>query len=128
MIKIIQRWGAVFKRDALLLWFARKHPDTPLLTKVLCVTTLLYAISPIDLVPDVIPILGFVDDAIALPILMWLAIRILPPAVADSCGTQAEEWMRKRSAKGKSYLATVLAVLLALALWFTVIYLIWRSI
>lgn len=128
MIKTIQKWGAVIRHDALLLWFARKHPDTPLLTKVFCAATLLYAISPVDLVPDVIPILGFVDDVIVVPILMWLAIRILPSSVATACATQAEEWMRKRVAAGKSYLMCVLVAVLTVALWFTVIFLIWRSI
>lgn len=128
MIKTIQRWGTVIKRDALLLWFARKHPDTPLLTKVLCVATLLYAVSPIDFVPDIIPILGLLDDAIVLPILMWLAIRILPASVTISCGAQAEEWMRKRMANGKSIFVAVLIALVLIALWVTMIYMIWRSI
>lgn len=123
LIKIIQRWGAVIKRDAVMLWFARKHPDTPLLAKILCVMTLLYALSPIDLIPDFIPVLGFIDDAILLPILIWLAIKMLPPQVTTSCRLQADEWMRRGGSKPKSYAGAVLI----LALWCVVAYLIWRS-
>src|SRR3546814_3980709 len=58
--------------------------SSDLLAKILCVATLLYALSSIDLIPDFIPVLGFVDDAILLPGLIWLAIRMLPPQVVAS--------------------------------------------
>jgi uncharacterized membrane protein YkvA (DUF1232 family) len=124
MIKTIRQWAKAIKRDAVMLWFARKHPDTPLLAKILCVATLLYALSPIDLIPDFIPVLGFVDDAILLPGLIWLAIRMLPPQVITSCRIQADDWMRRGAAKPKSYAGAILIV----ALWCAVAYLIWRSI
>lgn len=124
MIGTIRKWAKALKRDAVMLWFARKHPDTPLLAKILCIATLLYALSPIDLIPDFIPVLGFVDDAILLPGLIWLAIRMLPPQVVASCRLEAEEWMRRGAAKPKSYVGAVFIVLL----WCAVIYLIWRVI
>lgn len=123
MIKTIRLWAKAIKRDAVMLWFARKHPDTPLLAKILCVATLLYALSPIDLIPDFIPVLGFIDDAILLPILIWLAIKMLPPQVRTSCRLQADEWMALGGSKPKSYAGAVLI----LALWCVVVYLIWRS-
>lgn len=65
-------WAKLIKRDVMTLWFARSHPDTPWHTKAMGVLVLAYALSPIDLIPDFIPLLGFVDDAILLPVLIWL--------------------------------------------------------
>lgn len=121
MIKTIRDWARAIKRDAVMLWFARKHPDTPLLAKILCVATLLYALSPIDLIPDFISVLGFVDDAILLPGLIWLAIWMLPPQVIVTCRIQGEEWIRSGEDKPKSYVGAMLVV----AVWCAVIYLVW---
>ncbi|KMZ12137.1 hypothetical protein BHUM_06415 [Candidatus Burkholderia humilis] len=66
------------KRDSMTLWFAYRDPRTPMLVKLLCVFVVAYALSPIDLIPDFIPVLGYLDDALLLPGLTWLAIRLLP--------------------------------------------------
>lgn len=65
----IRSWTRRIKRDAVTLWFVCKHPDTPLPAKALCAIIVAYALSPIDLIPDFIPILGYLDDAIVLPLL-----------------------------------------------------------
>lgn len=83
------------KRDALMLWFARRHPDTPIVAKVLCVFAVAYALSPIDLIPDFIPVLGYIDDAILLPALIWMAIRLLPAHVIEACRAEAESWLAR---------------------------------
>ena len=57
----IRAWAKRIKRDAVTLWFAYRHPDTPLLVKALCVFVVAYALSPIDLIPDFIPG-GYIDD------------------------------------------------------------------
>lgn len=59
-----------------MLWFASRHPQMPWLPKIIAVVAVAYAFSPIDLIPDFIPILGFIDDAVILPILIWLAVRL----------------------------------------------------
>ena len=63
------------------LWFACRHPATPWAPKILCLFVVGYALSPIDLIPDFIPVLGYLDDVLLLPGLIWLAVRLLPPAV-----------------------------------------------
>ena len=88
----IRNWARRIKRDALMLWFARRHPDTPFLTKALCVVTVAYALSPIDLIPDFIPLLGYLDDLLLLPLGIWLAIRLMPPAILSECRAQALAW------------------------------------
>lgn len=118
----IRAWARRIKRDVMVLWFARKHPDTPLLAKVICVLAVLYALSPIDLVPDFVPILGYVDDMLLLPALIWLAVRLLPPQVLASCREQANNWMSQQDRKPTSYVGAVIVVLL----WGVATYLVWR--
>ena len=83
-----------------------------------------YALSPIDLIPDFIPVLGYVDDVLLLPGLIWLAIRLLPTEVLVECRGQADEWMQKMGSKPSSragafaIVALWLAVGVALWLWF----------
>ena len=71
----IRAWARRIKRDAVMLWFARRHRDTPFLAKALCVFTVAYALSPIDLIPDFVPVLGYVDDALLLPSLICARTR-----------------------------------------------------
>jgi hypothetical protein len=81
-----------------------------------------YALSPIDLIPDFIPVLGYVDEVLLLPGLIWLAIRLLPPQVLEESRAQAEEWMRTKGSKPSSRAGAVLIVFLWLAIaaasWF----------
>lgn len=104
-----------------MLWFARRHPSTPLLAKMLCVLAVAYALSPIDLIPDFIPILGLLDELILLPAMIWLAVRLLPDLVVEACRQQAREWLEARKAKPRSYMGAVLIILLwsaaAYGLW-----------
>ena len=62
----VSRWARRIKRDAVMLWFARRHPDTPFFAKALCFLAVAYALSPIDLIPDAVPGAGLVDDATVL--------------------------------------------------------------
>ena len=122
IMKVVSLWAKSIKRDAVMLWFARKHPDTPLLAKIVCVVAVLYALSPIDLVPDFIPILGYIDDALLLPAMVWLAVRLLPPQVLVLCRQQADDWMKQRGFKPRSYVGAVIMV----AIWCLIGYLCWR--
>ncbi|MDO8304716.1 YkvA family protein [Herminiimonas sp.] len=122
MNEAIKNWARRIKRDAVMLWFARRHPDTPLLAKVICVLAVLYALSPIDLVPDFVPILGYVDDALLLPAMIWLAVRLLPSHVVALCRAQADDWMTVQGSKPQSYIGAAIIV----ALWLVFAYLCWR--
>ena len=72
-------WARAIKRDLGVLWLARKDPRVPRAAKVVAVAALAYALSPIDLIPDVIPVLGQVDDLILVPLLIWAALHLIPP-------------------------------------------------
>lgn len=95
-------WARRIKRDAVTLWFARKHPRTPWTAKALGLFVVAYALSPIDLIPDFIPVLGYLDDVLLLPALIWLTVRLLPPDVLAECRAQAEDWLVREGGKPRS--------------------------
>jgi len=107
-----RQWARHIKRDALTLWFARNHPDTPWHAKALAVVVLAYALSPIDLIPDFIPVLGYLDDVLLLPALIWLAVRLLPPHVLAQARERAQDWMDRQGARPRSRVGAVLIVVL----------------
>lgn len=117
----IRAWAKRIKRDGVTLWFAYRHPDTPPLVKALCVFVVAYALSPIDLIPDFIPVLGHLDDVLLLPGLIWLAIRLLPAEVVASSRVQADLWMANEGKRPKSYAGAILIV----AMWVLVGYGAW---
>lgn len=106
----LKTWAKRIKRDGVTLWFAGKDPRTPWYAKALGVLVVAYALSPIDLIPDFIPVLGYVDDVLLLPVLIWLTIKLLPSDVISDCRQQADEWMRKKGAKPRSVLGAILIV------------------
>jgi uncharacterized membrane protein YkvA (DUF1232 family) len=77
-----------------------------------------YALSPIDLIPDFIPVLGYVDDVLLLPALIWFAVRLLPDHVVQECRAHAEEWIAKEKMKPTSYAGAAAIVVL----WAAVLY------
>jgi uncharacterized membrane protein YkvA (DUF1232 family) len=121
----LKRWARRIKRDGVTLWFAGRDSRTPWHAKALGVFVVAYALSPIDLIPDFIPVLGYIDDVLLLPGLIWLTIRLLPKDVLAECRGQADAWMQTQGAKPSSRVGAVLIVLLWLAagvggwLWFT---------
>ena len=118
----INTWAKRIKRDGVTLWFAGKHPLTPWYAKALGLFVVAYALSPIDLIPDFIPVLGYLDDVILLPVLIWLTVKLLPSEVLAQCRIQADEWMRVEGAKPRSQFGAVLIVavwlLVGTGLWF----------
>jgi uncharacterized membrane protein YkvA (DUF1232 family) len=106
----LKAWAKPIKRDGITLWFAGKDLRTPWYAKALGVLVVAYALSPIDLIPDFIPVLGYVDDVLLLPVLIWLTIKLLPPDVISDCRIRAEEWMREKGAKPRSVVGAILIV------------------
>lgn len=117
----MRAWARRIKRDSVTLWFASRHPDTPLLPKAICVVAVAYALSPIDLIPDFIPVLGYIDDVILLPALIWLAVRLMPVAVIESSRADADRWMAEQGTKPRSYAGATAIV----AIWLAALGLCW---
>ncbi len=90
--QLAYRWfGPVsLKVQLLALWKLFKHPDTPRAPKWLAMLVLAYALSPIDLIPDFIPVLGLLDDLLLVPLGLWLAVRLTPPDLWRRCLAEAQ--------------------------------------
>ncbi|CAJ92080.1 DUF1232 domain-containing protein [Cupriavidus necator] len=81
-------WTLV-RRDGRLFWYALRHPDAPPWLKPAAIGLLLYAISPIDLIPDVVAGLGIVDDVVLIPLAVHLILKRLPPHILRQAQTRA---------------------------------------
>jgi len=121
MIERLRQWVRRLMAEALALWFCARHPETPLVAKLLAIAVAAYAFSPIDLIPDFIPVLGFVDDALLLPIGIWLTLKLVPAPVLEECRAKAAQWFAEKRAKPQSRIAAVVIV----ALWVATVWLIW---
>ncbi|MBC7349705.1 MAG: DUF1232 domain-containing protein [Candidatus Aminicenantes bacterium] len=97
------------KNEVLALSLALKDRRTPLLAKILIGLTVSYALSPIDLIPDFIPVLGYVDDLIVLPALVALSIKLIPPAVLANCRARVKDGYAINKTLG--WIAAVLIIL-----------------
>ena len=121
MFDRLKAWAKRIKHDGVTLWFASRHPAVPWLAKALAVFVVAYALSPIDLIPDFVPVLGYLDDVILLPALIWAAIRLIPAPVLGECREQADHWMSRQGRKPTSRVGALLIVAIwigaSLALW-----------
>ena len=72
-------WARALKRDIAALYIAAHDSRTPWMARAIALAVTLYALSPIDLVPDFIPVIGYLDDLIIVPLGIWLVIRLIPP-------------------------------------------------
>jgi uncharacterized membrane protein YkvA (DUF1232 family) len=103
------------KSETYAVYLASRDPRVPWYAKVVVACVLGYALSPIDLIPDFIPVLGYVDDLILVPAGIALAIRLIPPGVMAECRSRAEAAMQK--GKPKNWIAASFIV----AIWVTVL-------
>ena len=119
MFENLRRWARELKAQLLTLWFCRSHPDTPFAAKVAAALVVAYAFSPIDLIPDFIPVLGYLDDAILVPLGIWLVFKLIPEHVIAESRLKADAWDAKRKRRSPNYFVAVLIVLtwIALAWW-----------
>jgi len=79
------------KREVPVVFLALKDNETPIIAKIIAAVTVGYALSPIDLIPDFIPVLGYLDDVIILPALIVLTIKMVPTSVWEKCCKEAED-------------------------------------
>jgi len=108
----LKEWARALKRDVLALWLAARDPRVPWYAKLLAGLVAAYALSPIDLIPDFIPVLGYLDDLLIVPAGIWLSIRLIPPAVFAQLRAAAQDRPWPVSRVG---LALVVSVWLLLA-------------
>ncbi|MGC5325518.1 YkvA family protein [Brevibacillus sp. SYSU BS000544] len=98
------------KRELFVLLLAYKHPRVPLYAKIFTLLVVAYACSPIDLIPDFIPVLGLLDDIILVPLGIYFAIRMIPADVLAECRAQAME--NSQNKKPRNWFAGAIIVLI----------------
>jgi uncharacterized membrane protein YkvA (DUF1232 family) len=103
------------KRDAFALYFAMRHPRTPWYASALAAAVVAYAFSPIDLIPDFIPVLGYLDDLIIVPLGIALVVRLIPESVMAECRLQAQAAVERPISRAGA--ALVIAIWLGCAVW-----------
>ena len=112
------------KTDIPAVFLALKKKETPVLAKICAGATILYALSPIDLVPDFIPVLGYLDDVIILPALVALTVKLIPHELFEQCRSESEGLWQDGKPKKWVYALPIAAIwllilfLVARAIWF----------
>jgi uncharacterized membrane protein YkvA (DUF1232 family) len=118
MLEKAKRWAKALKRDIVALWIAARDPRVPLTAKIAAGAVAAYALSPVDLIPDFIPILGYLDDLLLVPLGIMLAIRLVPAPLMTEFRLAAEQ--RSGRPVSRTGLAVILAIWLA-----CIIFVIW---
>jgi len=95
MFNKMKAWAKSLKRQIFILYYACKDERVPWYAKVFTACIVAYAFSPVDLIPDFIPILGYLDDVILLPLGIMFALKMIPKGVLSDCEVKAEELMQK---------------------------------
>jgi uncharacterized membrane protein YkvA (DUF1232 family) len=93
----LREWARSLKRDIVALWLAARDPRVPWYAKAMAGAVAAYALSPIDLIPDFIPVLGYLDDLLIVPAGIWLAVRMIGPELMAEFRARASDTARPRS-------------------------------
>ena len=109
----LRNWARGLKRQTLVVWFAARDPRTPWFPRLLALAVAAYALSPIDLIPDFIPVLGYLDDVILVPVGVWLVLRMVPAGVIADSQAKAAAAAERPVSRG---MAVVIVAIWAIAL------------
>ena len=115
----LKKRAGKLKRDIPAIYLALKDKETPITAKVFAGITVIYALSPVDLVPDFIPVLGYLDDVILLPMLIALTIRLIPQSVLGKNRNQAEK-LWKNSKPKKWYFSIPILMIWLVIVWLVI--------
>lgn len=110
------------KTDIPAVFLALKERETPLIAKIFAAMTVAYALSPIDLIPDFIPVLGYLDDVLILPMLVALTLKFIPKEILEKCRTHAEGMWKNGKPKRWYYAIPIILI------WILIIVLIIKAI
>ena len=126
LLQRLKRWAKNLKTALLVIYLAAKHPETPLPAKLFSMVIVGYALSPIDFIPDFIPVLGYLDDIILLPLCIALVIRMLPPHVLAVCREESKTMTipAKTKFRAAAYVIIMLWLIFAAVLYQYIIQLI----
>lgn len=114
MLDRVKQWARAIKRDVVALWLAARDPRVPWHAKAVAGMVAAYALSPIDLIPDFIPILGYLDDLLIVPLGIILAVKLIPEPVMTELRERALDQRKPTSRAG--LVAVILIWLASIAL------------
>jgi len=118
MLAALKAWARQIKRDVIALYLAARDPRTPWHAKVAAACVAAYALSPIDLIPDFIPIVGYLDDLIIVPVGIWFVVRLIPAALMTELREKAARLnARPKSRAGAMFIVAVWLAVSVLAVW-----------
>ena len=123
MLERARHWARAIKRDVLALWIAARDPRVPWYAKALAAAVAAYALSPIDLIPDFIPVLGYLDDLLIVPLGIVLVVWLIPTELMAEFREQAGTI----SARPRSVAAAVAIVLVWIAAAALIMWWLWPS-
>ena len=115
-------WARNLKRDVIALWLAARDPRVPWYAKALSAAVAAYALSPIDLIPDFIPLLGYLDDLLIVPFGIWAAVKLIPEPIMADLRAKAIEHRKPTSKAGLSAVIFIWVAAASLTVWF-----LWRA-
>ena len=110
MIERMKEKARELKKQVFALYLAYKKKETPLIAKVFTVIVVAYALSPVDLIPDFIPVLGYLDDFILIPMGVAIALKLIPAEIMEECRKEAEAKLQSDIPEAKA--AGVIIVML----------------
>jgi uncharacterized membrane protein YkvA (DUF1232 family) len=116
LIATWKHWARELKIEVYALYLAYKDPRVPLYARIFAACVVGYAFSPIDLIPDPIPILGYLDDLVLIPLGVILAIKMIPPNVLAECRGNSRAAMRQGTPVNRAAAAVIIGVWLLLAI------------
>jgi uncharacterized membrane protein YkvA (DUF1232 family) len=114
-VQRLRRWANRLKTELHALYLAYRDPRVPGYARVFAIVVVAYAFSPVDLIPDPIPVLGYLDDLVLIPLGIALAIRMIPDAVLAECRERARNTGAPVGPKGTAAAVVVVTVWLLLA-------------
>ena len=95
LLSRLKAWAREIKRDVVAVYFAARDSRTPILVRLLALAIAAYALSPIDLIPDFIPVLGYLDDLLIVPVGLMVVVRMLPSDVLDDSRAKADSLLAR---------------------------------
>ena len=112
----LAEWARALKREALALYYAARDPRTPWYAKLIAGAIVAYALSPIDLIPDFIPVLGLLDELLLLPGAIWLALRLVPEMVLEESRRRADATLERPTSRTAAVVIVLVWIACAVAL------------
>ena len=112
----LAEWARALKRESLALYYAARDSRTPWYAKLLAGAIVAYALSPIDLIPDFIPVLGLLDELLLLPGAIWLALRLVPDPVLEEARRRADATLERPTSRTAALVIVLVWIACAVAL------------